>query len=104
MIHDSSWESQWVWEAAISCTGEAPAGSEETEESRGAADAPCQMSVRHTWCGGQLQGGGYRQGGLTEGKAVGPGSIKREEDFPKREKELQNPGRQSYRSGWMVIK
>lgn len=31
--------------------------------------------------------------------------MKREKDFlERREEELQSPGRQSYRSGWMVIK
>lgn len=45
MMHASSWESQ-RGEAVINCTGEAPAGSGGTEESRGAAEAPRQVSVR----------------------------------------------------------
>lgn len=60
--------------------------------------------MRQNSCGGQLQAGGYRQGSPTEAEAVGPGSMKRENDFSKRgEEELQSPGRQSYRSGWMVM-
>lgn len=113
MTHVSSWESQWEGEAAINCTGEAPAGSEETEESRGAADAPCKKSVRHIWrttASRSLQARKSHRGREAgtrkhEERERLSKEEKREKDFWKRrEEELQSPGRQSYRSGWMVIK